>query len=138
MEHLDGGVLHRPVHPLGLAVRLGMIGPGQLVSDPVLAADPVEDMPHPGRRRPVAVLGQIGECHAVVGQDRVHGIREDGVAAACANPSFWQCSASAVNSTPVTPSSAISLGTAAISSGAPASSWWARIRAASLAKALST
>src|SRR6195952_648771 len=44
------------------------------------------------------------------------------VAAACANASFWQCSASAVNSTPVRPSSAISFGTAAISSGAPPSS----------------
>ena len=44
----------------------------------------------------------------------------------------------AVNSTPVRPSSAISLGTAAISSGAPASSWCARTRAASLANALST
>src|SRR3954449_12896892 len=61
MEHLDGGVLHRPVHPLGLAVRPGMIGPGQLVRDPVLTADPVEDVPHPGRRWPIAVLGQVSE-----------------------------------------------------------------------------
>src|SRR3712207_1413553 len=51
---------------------------------------------------------------------------------------FWQCSASAVKSTPVRPSSAMRSGTAATSSGAPATSWCARISALSLAKALNT
>src|SRR3954451_6755156 len=78
VEHLDGGVLHGPVHPLRLAVCPGMIGPGQLVGDPVVLADPVEDVPHPGRRWPVAVFGQVSECHAVVGQHGVDRIREHG------------------------------------------------------------
>ena len=54
MECLDGGLLHRPVHPLGLAVGPGMVGLGELVLDAVLFADAVEGMDHPvplaGRR----------------------------------------------------------------------------------------
>src|SRR4051794_24650832 len=53
-------------------------------------------------------------------------------------PMLLAAVAAAVKSTPVMPSPAIRLGTAGISSGAPATSWWARMRAASLAKALST
>src|SRR3954468_22825326 len=61
-----------------LAIRPGVIGLGQPVLEPVLTADAVEDMPHPGRRRPIAVFGQVSKRHAVVGQDRVDRIREHG------------------------------------------------------------
>src|ERR671938_1272579 len=53
-------------------------------------------------------------------------------------PLFWQCSASAVKSTPLRPSSAMRSGMAGTSSGAPSTSWCARISAASLANALKT
>jgi len=54
-----------------------MAGLGQPVLDPVLGADPVEDVGaevSPGR--PVPVPGQIGEGHAVVGQHGVDGVGE--------------------------------------------------------------
>src|SRR3712207_8472940 len=38
VEGLDGGVLDGAVHPLGLAVRPGVVGLGELVLDAVLAA----------------------------------------------------------------------------------------------------
>ena len=42
---------------------------------------------------------------------------QQAIAAARVKLSFWQCRASAVNSTPLTPSSVISVGTAGISPG---------------------
>ena len=78
VERLDRGLFHGAVHPLGLAVRPGMVGLGQPVLDAVLAADAVEDMPHPPCYRPAPVLGQVGEGHPVVGQDRVQPVGEGG------------------------------------------------------------
>ena len=78
MEGLDGGFLDGAVHPLGLAVGPGMIGLGELVLDAVLAADAVEDVAHPLGSGPIAVLRQVGEGHAVVGQHGMDGIREGG------------------------------------------------------------
>src|SRR3954453_12845383 len=71
MERLDGGLLHRPVHPLGLSVGPGMVGLGELVLDAVLIADAVEGMDHP-----VPLAGSAtGEGDAVVGQHLArHGI----------------------------------------------------------------
>jgi hypothetical protein len=78
VEGLDRGLFHGAVHPLGLPIRPGMVGLGQPVLDAVLAADAVEDVPHPPCRRPVPVLGQVGESHPVVGQDRVQPMGEGG------------------------------------------------------------
>src|ERR687884_682728 len=50
VEDLHGSLLDRAVHPLSLTVRPRVIRLGQPVLDAVLAADPVEDVPHPGRR----------------------------------------------------------------------------------------
>src|SRR3954471_8055295 len=84
------------------------------------------------------VLGaEPGQCFMQGGLVLLH-LDQQAIAAARGKLSFWQCRASAVNSTPVRPRSSISVGTAGISPGAPATSWWARMRAASLAKALST
>jgi hypothetical protein len=43
------------------------------MGDPVVLADPAEDMPHPGRRWPVAVLGQVGKRHTVAHQEGATG-----------------------------------------------------------------
>src|SRR3954463_13957513 len=91
---------------------------------------------------PVAVEGVVlgaepGQCFMQGGLVLLD-LDQQAISAARVKLSFWQCRASAVNSTPLTPSSVISVGTAGISPGAPATSWWARMRAASLANALST
>src|SRR3954469_16318939 len=91
---------------------------------------------------PVAVEGVVlgaepGQCLMQGGLVLLH-LDQQAISAARVKLSFWQCRASAVNSTPLTPNSVISVGTAGTSPGAPATSWWARMRAASLAKALST
>ncbi len=44
--------------------------------DAVLAADPVEDVAHSARRCPFAVLLQVGEGHAVVGEHGVDRVGE--------------------------------------------------------------
>lgn len=41
---LDGGVLDGAVHPLGLAIRLGMVELGQPMLDVIGDADTAEDM----------------------------------------------------------------------------------------------
>src|SRR5688500_10696607 len=75
-------------------------------------------------------------------QARLVGLDPDqkGIAGVCraGERFFWACSASAVNRTPRTPSASISACTAGTSSGAPRTSWCARINAASQANALST
>jgi hypothetical protein len=81
VEGLDRGLLDGPVHPLGLAIRPGVVGLGEPVLDAVLAADAVEDVgAQVAPRRPVPVLRQVGEGHAVVGEhgvDRVGERRDD-------------------------------------------------------------
>ncbi len=67
VERLDGAV-----HPLGLAVGPGMTGLGKAVLDAVCQADAIKDMG--AQMAPcwaLAVLGQVGEGHAVVGEDFV-------------------------------------------------------------------
>jgi hypothetical protein len=62
--------------------RPGVVGPGELVLDGVLAAEAVEHVrPEPSAGRAGPVLGQVGEGHAVVSQHRVDPVREglDGV-----------------------------------------------------------
>ncbi len=78
VELLDVGFFDGSVHAFGLAVGPGMVGLGQLVLDAVLVADTIEDVGAeiaPGRA--VAVLGQIGEGHAVVGQHGMDGVGEN-------------------------------------------------------------
>ena len=53
-----------------------MVRLGEPVLDAVFAADAVEDAAHPLGRGPVAVLRQVGEGHAVVGQHGVDGVGE--------------------------------------------------------------
>ena len=77
VEDLDGGFLDGPVHPLGLAIGPGVVWLGKLVLDSALLADTIEDVGaevSPGW--PVAVLWQVGERHAVVGQHGVHRVGE--------------------------------------------------------------
>ena len=71
----DGGLLQRPIHALDLPVRPRMIRLGQAMLDAVFAATHVEHVRHASRRRTVAVLGEIGELNAVVGQNGVDFIR---------------------------------------------------------------
>src|SRR5687767_10180675 len=87
--------------------------------------------------------GLLGaQAHDGVVQARLVGLDPDqkGVAGArrAGEGFFWPCSASAVNRTPRTPSASSSACAAGISSGAPRTSWCARINAASQANALST
>ena len=72
MERLNGRLFDGSVHAFCLTVRPRVIRLGELVLDAVLIADAIENVGaeiSPGR--PVAVLWQIGERHAVVGQ---HGV----------------------------------------------------------------
>lgn len=78
VEGLDGGLFDGSVHPLGLTIGSRMVGLGELVLDAMLAADVVEDMAHPKCRWSVAVLRQVGESHAIVGEHGVYGIGEGG------------------------------------------------------------
>ena len=77
MERLNGRLFDGSVHAFCLTVRPRVIRLGELVLDAVLIADAIENVGaeiSPGR--PVAVLWQIGERHAVVGQHGVDCIRE--------------------------------------------------------------
>jgi hypothetical protein len=66
----DGGLFERAVHPFDLAVGPGVIGLREPVLDVVFVANAVEHVASPQRRRPHAILWQIGELDAVV---REHG-----------------------------------------------------------------
>jgi hypothetical protein len=74
VEGLDRRVLDGAVHPLGLAVRPGVVGFCEAVLDAVLAADAVEDVAAEDRLDlwvAATVPGQVGESHPVAGQ---HGV----------------------------------------------------------------
>ena len=74
---LDGGVLDGAVHSLGLPIGPRMVGLGQPVLDVVGDADAVEDVrAKEAAARAIAVLGQAGEGHAVVGQHSMDLVRE--------------------------------------------------------------
>lgn len=75
---LDRGVLDGAVHSLRLTVGPRVIGLGQPVLDVVGDADAVKDMrAEEAAAGAVAVLGQIGEGHAVVGEHGVDLVGED-------------------------------------------------------------
>jgi len=71
---LDGGVLDGAVHSFDLAVGPRMVGLGEPVFDAVLTADLVEAMDPVTRCPAVAVLRQVGELDAVIGQDGVQRV----------------------------------------------------------------
>jgi hypothetical protein len=80
VEGLDGGFLHCPVHPLGLTVRPRVVGLGEAVLDAVFVTHPVEDVAaEEGLEFGVAaaVLGQVGEGHAVVREHGMDPVGED-------------------------------------------------------------
>jgi hypothetical protein len=71
METLDGSLLDRAVHALGLTVGPGMIGFRQAVLDAVTPARPVERVAPKACRDTASVPGKTGELDAVVGQHRM-------------------------------------------------------------------
>lgn len=79
VEDLDGRILDRPIHALGLPIGPGMVGLGQTMLDAVLDANAIEDVRSEElSARSSPVLKQVGECHAVIGQDRMNLVRECG------------------------------------------------------------
>ena len=68
---LYSGLFDGAVHALDLPVRLGMIGLGEAVVDAVQKTDPVKRMAAKVGRGSLAILRQIGELDAVVGE---HGM----------------------------------------------------------------
>ena len=67
VEDFDGRLFDGPVHPFSLTIGPGVIWFGQLVCNPVLGADAVEDVrPEISPGWPVSVLGQVGELDTVV------------------------------------------------------------------------
>ncbi len=69
-----GGVFDGAVHPLDLPVGPGMVGLGEPMLDAVLTADLVEAVDPVTRCPAVAVLWQVGELDAVIGQDGVQRV----------------------------------------------------------------
>ena len=73
MEDLHGRIFDRPVHSLGLSFGPRMVGLGQTMLD----ADASEHMrTEKSSARPSPVLRQIGERHAVIGQNHVKFVGE--------------------------------------------------------------
>ena len=70
VETFDGRVLDGPVHAFHLAVRPRVIDLGEPVLDPVLVADPIEDVVER-----IFVAGMVCELDTVVRKDRVDGVR---------------------------------------------------------------
>src|SRR3712207_8329186 len=87
------------------------------------------------RRVPVEGVLLGAQAHEGIVQARLVGLDPDqkGVAGArrAREGFFWPCRASAVKRTPRTPSASISAFTAGTSSGAPPTSWCARVNTAS-------
>ena len=69
MEAFDGRVLDRPVHPLDLTIRPGVVWLREAVLDTVGLADHVEA--HGPGRDGAAIPRLLGELNAVVGEDGV-------------------------------------------------------------------
>ncbi len=75
---VDRGVLDRAAHPLGLAVGPGVIGVGHAVLDAPVNADPAVDAAAGGAvTLAMAILGSVGEGHAVVREHGVDFVGED-------------------------------------------------------------
>ena len=75
---LYGRLFQSAVHSLDLAIGPWMVWLGQPVLDAVSAADLIEAVHTPARRRPLAVLGQLGELDTVIGQHGVGEVRASG------------------------------------------------------------
>jgi hypothetical protein len=71
----DGCLLERTVHPLDLAVCRGVLGFGQAMFDTVSLASAIEGIAAPSGGGAIAVLGQVGELDAVIGQYGVDLLR---------------------------------------------------------------
>jgi len=77
VEDPDGCFLDGSVHPLGLTIGPGMVRFGQSMFDALLKANAIEDVwPEEAACWSLAVPRQIGEGHAVVGEDLVYLIRK--------------------------------------------------------------
>jgi hypothetical protein len=74
-EAFDGGFLDGAIHPLDLAVRPEMIWLGEPVFDATAATHAVEGMSAEACRWSLAVLRQVGELDAVVGEHSVDAVR---------------------------------------------------------------
>lgn len=64
----DSGVFHGTIHALDLAICPGMVGLDEAMFNAMCPADPVKRMSTKHHGCTVAVLGEIGELHAVVGE----------------------------------------------------------------------
>ena len=71
VEAMDSGFLDSSVHTFDLSVGLGMVGLGESVLDVMSQTYPIKEVSSPAGRGAVAVLRQIGELDAVVGE---HGM----------------------------------------------------------------
>jgi hypothetical protein len=78
MERFYGRILNRPFHSFGLAIGPRVVGFGKTMLDAALTADTIKHVATKASSRTSAILGQIGEGDAVVGQDCVDLIREGG------------------------------------------------------------
>jgi hypothetical protein len=73
---LNSGFFDGAVHTLDLAVSPGMVRFGEPMVDAVPKTDPVKRMAAKAGRWPLAILRQIGELDAVVGEHGVDAIRD--------------------------------------------------------------
>jgi hypothetical protein len=87
-------LLERPVHSFDLAIRPGMVRLGQAVLDAVPVAGSIEGMAAPSCGRSWAVLRQIGELDAVIGENHVDLVSAE------ARP-CWRVNATSVVSVPI-------------------------------------
>ena len=71
---LHGGFFDGPIHAFDLPVGPGMIGFGEAVIDAVQKTDSVKRVTAEARRGSLAVLGQVGELDAVIGEHYVNSI----------------------------------------------------------------
>jgi hypothetical protein len=71
VEGFACGVLDRPIHPLGLAIGLRVVGLGEVMLAAVLGAEAIEPVSAKASSWPSAVLRHVGERDAIVGQDGV-------------------------------------------------------------------
>ena len=70
VKGLDSGFFDRAVHALGLPVRPGVVRLCELMDDAVFIANAAKDVhAQKGVDGLVAVLGQVGKGHAVVGEN---------------------------------------------------------------------
>ena len=71
---LYGGFFDGAIHALHLTVGPGMVGLGEAMMNVMTMADPVEGMSTQPSGWPLAILGQVSELDAVVGEHGVDAI----------------------------------------------------------------